>query len=413
MKEHKLLVLDTSFSYEAIVKRRLQNSVTCRDLDGYFSHVWSIHPFATLVTTDHWTAKYGEPVIYSVSQNHTFIEGKIGLTKYLKIFSTLNFILSQIRILKLLVNLIKKEKISVIRSGDPLYLGLISYVLSKITQVPYVVRVGANYDKIRESTGRAIMPRLFIFAKIERIIEKFILSNADLVAGANEDNLKFAIASGAKPEKSTVFRYGNLIDPSHFIEPKMRVLNTEVAKLGKFILCIARLEPVKKVDDVIRVLSIVRKNGFDVHAMLVGEGREMEKLQKLAKELNVYEYVIFCGNKDQNWLSSTIPCAAVVISPHTGRALTEAALGAVPIAAYDIDWQSELIQTEDTGEIVPYGDYDALAISTIKLIKDTVYAKKMSVRVREKVLDMMDPIKLNMIEKKYYNRITKNNQNIL
>lgn len=409
MRELKLLVLDTSFSYEAIVKRSLQSSVTCRDLDGFFTHVWSVHPFATLVTTDDWTERYGDPVIYSVSSNHTFIEGKIGLTKYLKILAPLNFVLSQLKILKYLVELIKKEKISAIRAGDPLYLGLISYVLSKITQVPYIVRVGANNDKIRESTGRAMMPRLFIFSKLEKLIEKFILSNADLVAGANEDNLKFAIASGAKPEKSTVFRYGNLIDPSHFIEPKKRTLNTDVAKLGIFILCIARLELVKKVDHVIRVLSIVRKNGLDVKALLVGEGREKEKLQQLAKELNVDEYVLFCGNRDQNWLSSTIPSAAVVISPHTGRALTEAALGSVPIAAYDIDWQSELIQTEYTGEIVPYGDYEALAISTMKLLKDTVYAAKMSASVREKALDMMDPKKLNLIERKYYTNLVKNN----
>jgi glycosyltransferase involved in cell wall biosynthesis len=409
MSELKLLVLDASYSYEAIVKRSLQSSVTCRDLDGFFTHVWSIHPFATLVTADDWTKKYGDPVIYSVSSKHTFIEGKIGITKYLKLVAPLNFILSQIRILKFLVDLIKRERISVIRAGDPLYLGLISYVLSKITQIPYVVRVGANNDKIRQSTGRAIMPRLFIFSKLEKLIEKFILSNANLVAGANEDNLKFAISSGAKPEKSTVFRYGNLIDPSHFIEPKMRTLNTEVTNLGTFILCIARLELVKKVDHVIRVLSIVRKNGFDVRALLVGEGREKEKLQQLAKELNVHEYVLFCGNRDQNWLSSTIPSAAVVISPHTGRALTEAALGAVPIAAYDIDWQSELIQTEYTGEIVPYGDYEALAISTMKLIKDTVYAEKMSTRVREKALDMMDPKKLNLIEQNFYKNLIKNN----
>lgn len=405
MRELKLLVLDTSFSYEAIVKRSLQSSVTCRDLDGFFSHVWSVHPFATLVTTDDWTERYGDLVIYSVSSNHTFIEGKIGLTKYLKIIAPLNFVLSQLRILKYLAELIKKEKINVIRAGDPLYLGLISYVLSKITQVPYIVRVGANNDKIRETTGRAMMPRLFIFSKLEKLIEKFTLSNADLVAGANEDNLKFAIANGAKPEKSTVFRYGNLIDPSHFIEPKKRTLNSDVAKLGIFILCIARLELVKKVDHVIRVLSIVRKNGLDVRALLVGEGREKENLQQFAKELNVDEYVLFCGNRDQNWLSSTIPTAAVVISPHTGRALTEAALGAVPIAAYDIDWQSELIQTEYTGEIVPYGDYEALAISTMKLIKDTVYAEKMSSSVREKALDMMDPQKLNLIERTYYTNL--------
>ena len=37
----KLLVIDTSYSYEKIVKLGLQSSVLCRDLDGYFEHVWT------------------------------------------------------------------------------------------------------------------------------------------------------------------------------------------------------------------------------------------------------------------------------------------------------------------------------------------------------------------------------------
>ena len=46
----KLLVLDTSFTFEAIRQRKLEHSVTCRDLDGFFTHVWTVHPFATLLT---------------------------------------------------------------------------------------------------------------------------------------------------------------------------------------------------------------------------------------------------------------------------------------------------------------------------------------------------------------------------
>ena len=37
----------------------------------------------------------------------------------------------------------------------------------------------------------------------------------------------------------------------------------------------------------------------------------------------------------------------------TGRALAEAALGGVPIVAYDIDWHSEAVETGVTGELVP------------------------------------------------------------
>jgi glycosyltransferase involved in cell wall biosynthesis len=159
---------------------------------------------------------------------------------------------------------------------------------------------------------------------------------------------------------------------------------------------------VKKVDDVIRVLAEVRANGFDVKALLVGDGRERDKLALLAKEIGVSEHVIFCGNRDQSWMSSIIPHAAVVISPHTGRALTEAALGGAAIAAYNVDWQGELIETGVTGELVPFGDWRALSAATIKLLNDPTYALNLAANVREKVLKMMDPAKLNEHERQQF-----------
>lgn len=405
----KLLVLDTSFSLEAIDKRGLISSVTCRDLDGYFDHVWSVHPFASLVTSSDWDKKYGRPVSYKLSKRHTFIEGKVGFSSLLERLPAVNFFLAQFVVLIFLMRLISKEKISVIRVGDPLYLGFFGWLLSKFSRVPLVVRVGANNTKIREVTGKLIMPRLFKNISQEERMERFVLSRADLVAGANENNLAFAIDSGASPDRCTLFRYGNLIDVAHFIEPSKRPMANEIFTDGLFLLCIARLELVKKVDDVIRVLAEVRKSGFDVKALLVGDGRERGELEDLAGQLGVIEHVIFCGNKDQSWLSSTIPHAAVVISPHTGRALTEAALGAAPIAAYDVDWQAELIVTGATGELVPFGDWLALADSAIKLLRDRAYARNVGDNLRDKALKMMDPVKLNEHERQQYECLVGNN----
>ena len=46
-----LLVLDAAYTLEMIRERGLESSITCRDLDGYFAHVFSVHPFATLLTS--------------------------------------------------------------------------------------------------------------------------------------------------------------------------------------------------------------------------------------------------------------------------------------------------------------------------------------------------------------------------
>lgn len=405
----RLLVLDTSYSFEAIRARGLEHSVTSRDLDGYFDHVWTVHPFATLVTSPRWTPRFGKPVEHNFAPRHTFIEGKLGRFAVLG-SSAVNFLIGQIGLLARLKTLVRRERISVIRAGDPLYTGLFGLMLSRLTRVPLVIRVGGNHDKVFEATGKPLMPRLFRSRRLERRVERFVLKRADLVAGANKDNLDFALAAGARPTRTTLFRYGNLIHPSHFTDPLTRVEGKSLLRdLGvgdrPVMLYVGRLEMVKRPADVIRVLAAVRRAGFDVVAVLVGDGSERTVLEQLARELGVADSVFFAGNRDQNWISRVIPVAALVLSPHTGRALAETGLGAAPIVAYDVDWQSEVVTSGETGELVRYGDVDAMTSAAVGLLEDRPRAVRYGVNVRARMLVMMDPVRLRNHERQCYDQL--------
>ena len=77
------------------------------------------------------------------------------------------------------------------------------------------------------------MPNLFRFRWIEKKIERIVLKRCDLIAGANEDNMNYGIENGAPEEKCTIFRYGNLLDPSHWIDPEKRDnVDVEMDSLG-------------------------------------------------------------------------------------------------------------------------------------------------------------------------------------
>ena len=417
MNIKKLLVLDTSYSLEMIFQLRLEFSVTCRDLDNFFEHVWTVHPFASLVTSAGWSYKYGFPKVYKLNSSHTFIEGKVGIFNFLRFFKVLNFIFSQIHIFFYLVRLIHKEKITIIRTGSPLYLGLFGWALSRWCKIPFVIRIGGNHDQIYSVNHKPI-EKIFFHRKIEKIIEHFTFRRADLVAGANQDNLNFALSNGARLKYSTLFRYGNLIDKRHFLNPSERKGGGDfLKKFGienqKYILYIGRLEIVKHPDHVIKVLSDIRQRGFDLKAVFVGDGKLKSSLIELASNLGVADHTLFIGNIDQDCLSKIIPLATVIISPHTGRALSEAALGGVPIIAYDVDWQGELIQTGVTGELVPYLNYKNIVNSLEKFLNNPLYASTMGNAVRKHVIEMMDPATLNQHEREQYsatlNRFNKSN----
>ena len=56
----KLIVIDTSYTLEDVYKKKLYQAIYSRDLGGFFHKVWSVHPFASLVTGSKWSKKYGK-----------------------------------------------------------------------------------------------------------------------------------------------------------------------------------------------------------------------------------------------------------------------------------------------------------------------------------------------------------------
>lgn len=405
-----LVVLDASYTLEMIRERGMENSVTCRDLDGFFRHVWSVHPFASLLTSDSWSPRFGQPVWYKLGERHTFIEGKAGRFRSLSFLFPLNFLIGQIGLFFSLWALIRRENIRVVRVGDPLYLGLFGLALKAVTGVPMLIRINGNNDKVRENTGRPVYPRFFRTVAIEKKIELFVMPRADIIAAPNQDNVDFAISGGAKPENTTIFRYGNLLALEHLMPPENRGTDGELfsrlgIEPGRFLLCIGRLEPVKFPDDAIHILSIAVKAGHDTKLFFAGDGDMRAALQALGDELGVGDRIVFGGNQNQKSLSQLNAHTACVVSPLTGRALSEAALGGAPIAAYDLDWQSDLVETGKTGELVPFRDVAAFATAVCKMLTDRNYAKAMGMGARERAREMLDPAALDAHERAEYTKL--------
>lgn len=405
-----LLVLDMAYTLAMVKKRQLDQAILARDLNGYFEHVWSVHLCATVITPENVEETFGKMTITSFTSKHTIIEGKIGRFSMLKKIPLTNFILAQWNIYLYLENLIKKQDISVVRAGEPYYQGLIGLALARGNGIPCVFRIPINYDLFYQVSGDMAWPRLLRKRWIEKLIDHYTLKRVDLVAGANQDCLNFAINNGAKKEYATVFRYGNLIHRAHFQKPNRRPKAEDaLQELGlsnkNFSITISRLEKLKQIDDVLCVLAEVRERGMNLSALIVGDGRMKYDLIKIAESLRIADNVIFAGYRNQEWIASVLPYAKVVISPFMGRALTEAALSEVPVVAYDIEWQSEVIKTGETGELVKYRDWKAMTDSVAKLLKDSKYANRMGANARNIVLEMMDPAKLNQHERNEYDKL--------
>lgn len=237
-----------------------------------------------------------------------------------------------------------------------------------------------------------------------------MLRRAHRALAGNLNNRDFILSHGVQKERTEVIRIGTAINTAHFSLPSKRKCGrADLESVGvtdqQVLLCISRLEDLKLADHMIRALACLKGRGLNIKALYAGDGSLRETYVKLAEELGVADQVVFCGDRDQDWLHRVIPSVSVVVSPCTGRALTEAALGGAPIVAYDTEWQSEIIEHGITGELVPFLNYSCMADSIEKILRDNEYAKKIGFNARERTLNMMDPKKINAVLIKLYDEL--------
>ncbi len=399
-----LLVLDAAYELDEVRQRNLVHSITSRDLGGFFEHVWSVHP---LVGAAAGSAAVPQREVRreELAPGHTFLEGGVRRYRGLSRLPMTDFVLAQSSLLRALSELLARERISVVRVGDPYYQGLLGLLLARWARIPLVIRINGNYDAIYASVGRLAYPRLFRRRRVEKLVDRFVLPRAALVAGANSNNLQYALDNGARPGRTAVFRYGNLIDPVHWSDPAARPpVVAELGVAGRYVVCVSRLEAVKHPEDVVEVLRQVTSTHPDVSAVLVGDGAERETLTRLAVRYGVGDHVLLVGNRDQQWIASALAHCAVVLSPMTGRALVEAALSARPIVAYDVEWHSELLTDGRTGFLVPYRDTAAMAGRTVELLDADDDAREVGRAARAATAALMDPERLQQEEQQAYLR---------
>ena len=407
----KLLVIDTSYNFESIHKKKLYEAIYARDLNGFFEKVWSVHPFGNIDNKKMRIKDFCKFKKYKISNKHYFIEGKMGRYHFFRNFKMINFLISQVEIFFYLKKLIINEKIDYIKANDPHYNSLLAFLLSRLTKVPFIVRVSGNFEKIFNDTKKPIMKRFFRFRFIEKNFEKFIFKKSSYVIAPNKDNLRYAFSYGLNKEKGSVVRYGSLIYKRHLENPKLRKDNFFFKKELKiknnylYLIYIGRLEKVKRVLDLIYIIKNIKDR--KVKLIIVGKGSLEVELKEKIDFYNLKDKVFLLGEKDQEWISRCLPNCSCFLATHTGRALAEASFAGLPTVAYDIDWHSEIISDRENGFLIKTGDYKSFAEAILKIIFNKKLSKKFSRKIRESALKLLSPKKICNIEIDCFKKIKK------
>lgn len=166
---------------------------------------------------------------------------------------------------------------------------------------------------------------------------------------------------------------------------------------------IARLDPVKGIDVLVRALARLP----EVTLVVVGDGPERAALERLAVELGVGERVVWTGWLDdaRGRLGAFDVFALPSRREGQGIAAVEAMLAELPVVASRVDSVPEVVEDGRTGVLVPPEDPSALAAAITGLLESPEWAVEMGRRARARARERFGPERMARRYEDLYRRL--------
>jgi len=235
-----------------------------------------------------------------------------------------------------------------------------------------------------------ILGKPFTFT-IHGIHDLYITPPVDLVDRINAAKKVITISEYNK-------RY--LIKKFHIPEEKIAVVHSginldyftenSVLKNGeKIILSVARLHPVKGLDNLIKACGILDNKRIDFKCFIIGRGEEKDNLEKLINELNLNDKVFLLGAKPLEEVREFYKKATVFVLPSRqetmGVTTMEAMASGLPVISTNIYGIPELVEHRVSGFLVSPDNEKEVAFRIEKLLEDENIRARIGKMGRKKI----------------------------
>ena len=184
------------------------------------------------------------------------------------------------------------------------------------------------------------------------------------------------VESWGVPKDRLVVIY-NAVELVDGVEPLPVPLKTPVKAIT-----VGRLVPWKRVDGLIEALREIPELGL----VIVGDGPERPRLERIVQELGISDRVYFAGQRSKTETSSLMAaCDFFVLNStyegHPHAVLEAMALG-LPVVATAVGGTPEVVRDGETGVLVP-GRYGALGASLSALARDPALRRRLGRAARQ------------------------------
>jgi glycosyltransferase involved in cell wall biosynthesis len=164
----------------------------------------------------------------------------------------------------------------------------------------------------------------------------------------------------------------------------------EVRRQARKFLYAGRLAAEKGLPVLFESLKLLAQQGHDYELTLIGDGDERKSLEELARRMGIADRLVFAGFASQDGVRAHLLRSDIFILPSFAEgvpvSLMEAMACGVPVIATHVGGIAELIESGETGLLVPASDAVALRDAIAKYIDDYGLREKVSRQGREKVM---------------------------
>jgi glycosyltransferase involved in cell wall biosynthesis len=251
-------------------------------------------------------------------------------------------------------------------------LKLSRYVREKEVEIVHT-HVARDYPLAALAAGRSarlVLTRHVLFP-LNRIHKLTLRRTARVIAVSEAVAAALRAQTIFDAEKITVIHNG--IDIKRFTKAREAANQHDKLRVGM----IGHLAPIKGQEDFIRAAAIVCAQRDDVQFIIAGEdksrrGEHRRNIEKLIHDLDLDRRVRLTGWIDN--VAELLPQLDLFVSPSRaepfGLSIIEAMAAGVPVIATMSEGAREIIEANQTGQLVPIADSDAMAKTIIALLAD-------------------------------------------
>jgi len=280
--------------------------------------------------------------------------------------------------------LILTHGIEVVSAQDPFEHGLAAMRAIRGTNAKLHIQVHTDFLSpwfIKSGNWRSPRVRMPILNRWRRRVADIVLPSAHGIRVVSE-----------RVKKSLVERYGSRIPEPAVIPVFVDTIVPEQSRLPEHtftfaLITVGRLEPEKRIEDILAALKLVAKQYPMVGLFIVGDGSERGRLERMADSLGISDKIVFLGNRKDARALMKSSQAFIQASAYEGygRTLIEAALARVPIITTDVGIVGEVFKGYEDVLSAPVADPTALSLHIVGLIEDNAVRHELPVRAESAV----------------------------